>query len=124
TQQDHFTDGPGVAVNEPCCDRSDHWRQHHRAAQRVARRRWLPAERGRDDCREQSRRGRRRLMLNNLQSQWPILVFALMFFVLPMATIPGMFDAIFIVLGGFTFVILALVVGSLVSSRSKPAHGE
>jgi hypothetical protein len=63
-------------------------------------------------------------MLNNLQSQWPILVFALMFFVLPMATIPGMFDAIFIVLGGFTFVILALVVGSLVSSRSKPAHGE
>jgi hypothetical protein len=47
-----------------------------------------------------------------------------MFFVLPMATIPGMFDAIFIVLGGFTFVILALVVGSLVSSRSKAANGE
>ncbi|MCL5999523.1 MAG: hypothetical protein M1546_26175 [Chloroflexi bacterium] len=62
--------------------------------------------------------------MKTLHGQWPILVFVLMFLVLPMATIPGMFDAIFIVLGGFTFVILGLVIAALITGRSKTANGE
>jgi hypothetical protein len=52
------------------------------------------------------------------------MVFVLMFFVLPMATIPGLFDPIFIVLGGFTLVILGLIIASLVTTRSKATDGE
>lgn len=59
-----------------------------------------------------------------LRGQWPILVFALMFFVLPMATLPGLFDAIFIILGGFTFVILGLIVASVVTNRTKAPNGD
>lgn len=59
-----------------------------------------------------------------VRDQWPIMVFALMFFVLPMATIPGLFDPIFIVLGGFTLVILGLIIASLVTARSKVTDGE
>ena len=59
-----------------------------------------------------------------VRDQWPIMVFALMFFVLPMATIPGLFDPIFIVLGGFTLVILGLIIASLVTARSKVIDGE
>jgi ABC-type transport system involved in cytochrome bd biosynthesis fused ATPase/permease subunit len=63
-------------------------------------------------------------MLKTLQGQWPIMVFVLMFFVLPMATIPGFFDPIFIVLGGFTLVILGLIVAALFATRSKAAPAE
>ncbi len=49
-----------------------------------------------------------------VKGQWPVIVFGLMFFVLPFATIPGMFDTIFVVLGGFTFVILGLIVISVI----------
>ncbi len=59
-----------------------------------------------------------------LNSQWPIMVFVLMFVVLPFATIPGLFDPIFIVLGIFTVVIIGLIIASLVTARSKAAKGE
>jgi hypothetical protein len=54
-----------------------------------------------------------------LRGQWPIMIFALMFFVLPLSTIPGLFDPIFIVLGGFTFVIIGLIVASLITNRRQ-----
>ena len=59
-----------------------------------------------------------------LTGQWPIAVFALMFIVLPLSTIPGLFDPIFIILGGFTLVILVLIVASLIYSRSTAANKE
>ena len=59
-----------------------------------------------------------------LKGQWPIMVFALMFFILPLSTIPGLFDPIFIVLGLFTLVILVLIVASIITIRSKTAAGE
>ncbi len=59
-----------------------------------------------------------------LRGNWPILVFAMMFFVLPFSTIPGMFDLIFVVLGGFTLVIIALIVASLVTSRRQITDGQ
>ena len=59
-----------------------------------------------------------------LNSQWPIMVFVLMFVVLPFATIPGLFDPIFIVLGIFTVVIIGLIIASLVTARSKAAKVE
>jgi hypothetical protein len=59
-----------------------------------------------------------------LKGQWPIMVFALMFFILPLSTIPGLFDPIFIVLGLFTLVILILIVASLVTGRSQATNGE
>ena len=66
----------------------------------------------------------RRRGLKFLRGQWPIMVFVLMFLVLPLATIPGLFDPIFIVLGGFTFVILGLIIASLLDSRRKVTDGE
>ena len=41
------------------------------------------------------------------------MVFVLMFVVLPFATIPGLFDPIFIVLGIFTVVIIGLIIYAL-----------
>ena len=38
----------------------------------------------------------------------------LMFFVLPLSTIPGLFDLVFIVLGGFTVLLIGLLVASVV----------
>ena len=59
-----------------------------------------------------------------LNSQWPIMVFVLMFVVLPFATIPGWFDPIFTILGIFTVVIIGLIIASLVTAQSKAAKGE
>ncbi len=56
-----------------------------------------------------------------VKGNWPIIVFALMFLVLPFATLPGMFDFIFVILGGFTFIILGLIVASLILSRTSAA---
>ena len=59
-----------------------------------------------------------------LNGQWPIMVFVLMFIVLPFATIPGLFDPIFIVLGIFTLVIIVLMIASLVTARLKSVKGD
>jgi hypothetical protein len=58
-------------------------------------------------------------MQKSLSGPWPLIVVMLMFFVLPMATIPGLFDLIFVVLGGFTLVIVGLIVASLVAARRR-----
>ena len=52
-----------------------------------------------------------------LPSSWPILIFAILFIVLPLSTIPGMFDFIFVILGLITVAILALLIWSAISSR-------
>ena len=52
-----------------------------------------------------------------LPSSWPILIFAILFVVLPLSTIPGMFDFIFVILGLITVAILALLIWSAISSR-------
>ena len=63
-------------------------------------------------------------MVNLVKGQWPIMVFALMFFVLPMATIPGLFNFVFVILGGFTLVILGLIIASLAVSRARATDGQ
>jgi hypothetical protein len=62
-------------------------------------------------------------MMKSLTGPWPLLVVMLMFFVLPMATIPGMFDLIFVILGGFTLVILGLIIASLAAARRRVSDG-
>jgi uncharacterized membrane protein YkvA (DUF1232 family) len=63
-------------------------------------------------------------MIKLIKSQWPIMVFALMFFVLPMSTIPGLFNFIFVILGGFTLVIVGLLIAALVTSKSQVTNGQ
>jgi hypothetical protein len=58
-------------------------------------------------------------MKSIVDGQWPIFVFAFMFLVLPLSTIPGMFDFIFILLGGFTCVIVGLIIMSVIVRRLK-----
>lgn len=62
--------------------------------------------------------------MKTLQGQWPLMVFVLMFFVLPIATIPGLFDFIFVVLGGFTIAILGLIIASLAADRRSEFSGK
>lgn len=57
--------------------------------------------------------------MKHLGGQWPIFIFVLMFLVLPLSTIRGFFDPIFIVLGIFTLVIIGLIIASLINARSK-----
>ena len=52
-----------------------------------------------------------------LPSSWPILMFAILFITLPLSTIPGMFDFIFVILGLLTLATLAMLIWSAVSSR-------
>ena len=63
-------------------------------------------------------------MLKLIKGQWPIMVFALMFFVLPMSTIPGLFNFIFVILGGFTLVIVGLIIAALVTNKSQATNGQ
>lgn len=56
-------------------------------------------------------------MKKMLSGNWPMFIFVLMFLTLPLSTIPGMFEIVFIVLGLFTVAIAGLVVYSLVASR-------
>lgn len=55
----------------------------------------------------------------NLNGAWPILIFVILFLVLPFATLPGLFDFIFVVLMGIALVIAGLIVASLLTSRQK-----
>jgi len=55
----------------------------------------------------------------NLNGSWPILIVVILFLVLPLATLPGLFDPIFIVLMGISAVIAVLVVAALVTARRK-----
>lgn len=45
----------------------------------------------------------------NLNGAWPILIFVILFLIVPLSTLPGLFDAVFVVL-----VLMALVIGGLI----------
>jgi hypothetical protein len=55
----------------------------------------------------------------NLNGAWPILIVVILFLVLPLSTLPGFFDLIFIVLMGIAAVIAVLIIASLITSRRK-----
>jgi NADH:ubiquinone oxidoreductase subunit 3 (subunit A) len=56
---------------------------------------------------------------NILNGAWPILIFVILFLVLPLATLPGFFNVIFVVLMGIALVIGVLLVASLVTGRRQ-----
>jgi lipopolysaccharide export LptBFGC system permease protein LptF len=56
---------------------------------------------------------------NILNGAWPILVFVILFLVLPLATLPGLFNAIFVVLMGIALVVAVLVIAALVTSHRQ-----
>jgi hypothetical protein len=60
-------------------------------------------------------------MKPNLNGSWPILIVVILFLVLPLSTLPGLFDLIFIVLMGIATVIAALVIASLIVGRRNRA---
>ena len=55
----------------------------------------------------------------SLNGSWPILIVVILFLVLPLATLPGLFDPIFIMLLGIAAVIAVLVVAALVTARRR-----
>lgn len=55
----------------------------------------------------------------NLNGAWPILIVVVLFLVLPLATLPGLFDPIFIVLMAIAAVIAVLVVAALIAGRRQ-----
>ncbi len=58
--------------------------------------------------------------MKQLQGQWPLIVFALMFLVVPLSTLGnGWFEPIFVVLGIFTVIIAVLLVASIVTSKNR-----
>jgi hypothetical protein len=56
---------------------------------------------------------------NILNGAWPILISVILFLVLPLATLPGFFNVIFIMLMGIALVIAVLVIAALVTSRRQ-----
>lgn len=60
--------------------------------------------------------------MKNLQGQWPVLVVMIMFFILPMSTLPGLFDFIFAILGLIALAIVGLIVASIVTARRRSTH--
>jgi hypothetical protein len=57
------------------------------------------------------------MKLINLNGAWPILIFAILFLILPFSTLPGLFDAVSVVLMGIALAIAALIVAALATSR-------
>ena len=58
--------------------------------------------------------------MKQMQGQWPLIVFALMFLVVPLSTLGnGWFEPIFVVLGFFTVIIAVLLVVSIVTSKNR-----
>ena len=58
--------------------------------------------------------------MKQLQGQWPLIVFALMFLVVPLSTLGnGWFEPIFVVVGIFTVIIAVLLVASIVTSKNR-----
>jgi hypothetical protein len=53
----------------------------------------------------------------NLDGAWPILIFVILFLVLPLSTLPGLFNAVFVVLIGIALALAALIVAALVVGR-------
>lgn len=58
--------------------------------------------------------------MKKLQESWPILVFAILFFIIPMSTLfKESFDPVFIVVGIFGPVILGLLIAAFITSRRR-----
>jgi hypothetical protein len=59
--------------------------------------------------------------MNNLKlpAAWPILICVILFIVLPLSTIPGLFDFIFLVLALITLAIVAMLAISFLARRSS-----
>ena len=57
-----------------------------------------------------------------LKGSWPIVVFVLMFLVLPLSTFAGLFEVTFIVLGLFALALAGLIVAALVTARRRPSE--
>ncbi len=55
----------------------------------------------------------------NLNGAWPILIFIILFLILPFSTLPGLFDAVFIALMGIAAVLAVLLIAALIQSRRR-----
>lgn len=55
----------------------------------------------------------------NLNGAWPVLIFVILFLILPFSTLPGLFDVVFVVLVGIALAIAALIIVALVTSRQR-----
>ncbi len=63
--------------------------------------------------------------MKNLQGSWPVLVFAILFFIIPLSTLfKESFDPVFIVVGLFGPVIAGLLIAAFIASRRKSAANE
>jgi hypothetical protein len=51
-----------------------------------------------------------------LNGQWPLVVFVIMFLILPFSTLDGMFEPVFVMLGALTVLLAVLLIASLVTS--------
>lgn len=66
-------------------------------------------------------------MKSALKGPWPILVFVILFLLIPLSTFPGLFEVAFIVIGLIALVIAGLIVASLVSAlreRRAPSDAQ
>ena len=55
----------------------------------------------------------------NLNGAWPILIFVILFLVLPLATLPGFFGLVFVLLMGIALLIAVLIVAALITNRRQ-----
>lgn len=55
----------------------------------------------------------------NLNGAWPILAIVSLFLILPLATLPGLFNLVFVILIAIALVIAGLIVASLVTARKS-----
>ncbi|MCL6512343.1 MAG: hypothetical protein K6U78_16850 [Anaerolineae bacterium] len=57
----------------------------------------------------------------NLDGAWPILIFVILFLVLPLSTLPGLFNAVFVLLMGIALALAALLIAALIVG-SRPGR--
>jgi hypothetical protein len=55
----------------------------------------------------------------NLNGAWPILAVVALFLILPLATLPGLFNLVFVALIAIALVIAGLIVASLITARKS-----
>ncbi|MBX7214623.1 MAG: hypothetical protein K1X39_11480 [Thermoflexales bacterium] len=62
-------------------------------------------------------------MNKRLQGSWPILIVAILFFIIPLSTLfKASFDPIFIVVGLFGPIIAGLLIASIINSRKSTSE--
>ncbi len=55
----------------------------------------------------------------NLNGVWPISIFVILFLILPFSALPGLFDAVFVVLVGIALAIAVLIVAVVAKNRRR-----